>query len=231
MVVSELPTRETLVELLSSRHGREQAALLGLRLQLGRTGVGPADARLAEDDRELCPRSDGYGGEWFLRSTCAPTYGGSGGAVPAVHCFLCAHHCRIAPGETGLCGVRENKDGVLYTLVYGRPVSTAVDPIEKKPLFHFLPGSRSLSLATVGCNFTCAFCQNSDISQMPRDHGQGGGRPADPAAGGRGGAGRGLRQHLLHLHRADHLLRVRPGLRAAGFGRRASRTSSSPTAT
>jgi pyruvate formate lyase activating enzyme len=99
---------------------------------------------------------------------------------PAVHCFLCAHHCRIAPGESGLCGVRENKDGVLYTLVYGRPVSTAVDPIEKKPLFHFLPGSRSLSLATVGCNFTCAFCQNSEISQMPRDQGRVVGRLLTP---------------------------------------------------
>jgi pyruvate formate lyase activating enzyme len=99
---------------------------------------------------------------------------------PSVHCFLCAHHCRIAPGERGLCGVRENQDGVLYTLVYGYPVSTAVDPIEKKPLFHFLPGSKSLSLATVGCNFTCAFCQNSDISQMPRDGGRIVGRPLSP---------------------------------------------------
>ena len=86
-----------------------------------------------------------------------------------VHCFLCAHHCRIALGERGRCGVRENRDGVLYTLVYGRPVSLAVDPIEKKPLFHFLPRSTSLSLATVGCNFACAFCQNADISQMPRE--------------------------------------------------------------
>ncbi len=91
---------------------------------------------------------------------------------PTVHCVLCAHHCRIAPGERGRCGVRENRDGVLYTLVYGRPVSLAVDPIEKKPLFHFLPGSLSLSLATVGCNFACAFCQNSDISQMPREQGR-----------------------------------------------------------
>ena len=90
---------------------------------------------------------------------------------PRVHCFLCAHHCLIAPGERGRCGVRENRDGVLYTLVYGRAVSTAVDPIEKKPLFHFLPGSRTFSLATVGCNFVCDFCQNSDISQMPRERG------------------------------------------------------------
>ncbi len=89
---------------------------------------------------------------------------------PSVHCFLCAHHCRIAPGQRGRCGVRENQEGVLYTLVYGRPVSLAVDPIEKKPLFHFLPGTMSLSLATVGCNFACSFCQNADISQMPRDN-------------------------------------------------------------
>jgi pyruvate formate lyase activating enzyme len=99
---------------------------------------------------------------------------------PRVHCFLCAHHCRIDPGDLGLCGVRENRDGVLYTLVYGCPVSTAVDPIEKKPLFHFLPGSLSFSLATVGCNFTCRFCQNADISQMPREQGKIVGRPLSP---------------------------------------------------
>ena len=76
--------------------------------------------------------------------------------------------------------MRENREGALFTLVYGCPVSTAVDPIEKKPLFHFLPGSKSLSLATVGCNFTCAFCQNADISQMPRDHGRIVGSPLTP---------------------------------------------------
>jgi len=99
---------------------------------------------------------------------------------PGVHCFLCAHHCRIAPGERGRCGVRENRDGILYTLVYGCPVSTAVDPIEKKPLFHFLPGSLTYSLATVGCNLTCTFCQNADISQMPRDRGRIAGRALSP---------------------------------------------------
>ncbi len=91
---------------------------------------------------------------------------------PRVHCYLCAHHCRIDPGQVGKCGVRQNKEGALYTLVYGCPVSTAVDPIEKKPLFHFLPGSLSYSLATVGCNFTCRFCQNADISQMPNEQGR-----------------------------------------------------------
>ncbi|GAB4252334.1 MAG: AmmeMemoRadiSam system radical SAM enzyme [Thermoleophilia bacterium] len=91
---------------------------------------------------------------------------------PVIHCYLCAHHCRVPPGERGLCGVRENRGGVLYALTYACPISAAVDPIEKKPLFHFLPGSLSFSVATVGCNFTCLFCQNADISQMPRDQGR-----------------------------------------------------------
>ena len=136
-------------------------------------------------------------------STFAPTCGGSGGAVPP-STASCAHITAASlPGTLGLCGVRENKDGVLYTLVYGRPVSTAVDPIEKKPLFHFLPGTRSLSLATVGCNFTCAFCQNSDISQMPRDHGRIVGRPLTPRQVVDEALGLWLREHLVHLHRAD----------------------------
>jgi pyruvate formate lyase activating enzyme len=99
---------------------------------------------------------------------------------PQVHCFLCAHHCRIGPGGLGKCGVRENRDGTLYTLVYGCPISTAVDPIEKKPLFHFLPGTFTYSLATVGCNFACSFCQNADISQMPADRGRIAGRAFSP---------------------------------------------------
>ena len=136
---------------------------------------------------------------------------------PTVHCFLCAHHCRIAPGERGLCGVRENREGVLYTLVYGCPISTAVDPIEKKPLFHFLPGTCTYSLATVGCNFTCAFCQNADISQMPRRSGRGSsGRPMSPEQVVAGALRGGLPEHLLHVHRAHDLLRVRARLRPAG---------------
>ena len=99
---------------------------------------------------------------------------------PRVHCFLCAHHCRIEPGGLGKCGVRENRDGVLFTLVYGCPISTAVDPIEKKPLFHFLPGTTTYSLATVGCNLSCSFCQNAEISQMPADQGRIVGRPMSP---------------------------------------------------
>jgi pyruvate formate lyase activating enzyme len=89
-----------------------------------------------------------------------------------VRCHLCAHRCLIAPGRKGICLVRENREGTLYTLVYGLPLSQAVDPVEKKPLFHFWPGSTAFSIATVGCNFRCAFCQNADISQMPRDRGR-----------------------------------------------------------
>jgi pyruvate formate lyase activating enzyme len=90
----------------------------------------------------------------------------------AVKCHLCRHGCKIDEGKKGLCGVRLNTDGTLFTLVYDKVVSTNVDPIEKKPLFHFLPGSKSFSIATVGCNFFCTFCQNYSISQMPRDRGR-----------------------------------------------------------
>lgn len=83
-----------------------------------------------------------------------------------VHCFLCNHHCRIRDGETGFCRVRMNMGGRLKTLAYGKVVSANSDPIEKKPLYHFLPGSMSFSVATMGCNFHCGFCQNWQISQI-----------------------------------------------------------------
>jgi pyruvate formate lyase activating enzyme len=86
-----------------------------------------------------------------------------------VRCILCAHSCIVKPGRRGICGVRQNRDGILETLVFGRLIAQHVDPIEKKPLFHLLPGSRSYSIATVGCNFKCRFCQNADIAQMPND--------------------------------------------------------------
>lgn len=89
-----------------------------------------------------------------------------------VRCFLCNHRCLIKDGERGICRVRENRQGTLLSLVYGKVIARHVDPIEKKPLFHFLPGSRSYSIATAGCNFKCVFCQNADISQMPSDRGQ-----------------------------------------------------------
>lgn len=82
-----------------------------------------------------------------------------------VRCLLCPTMCRVAPGSRGACGVRENRGGTYYSLVYGRPCAIHLDPIEKKPFFHFLPGTQALSLATVGCNLTCKFCQNWQISQ------------------------------------------------------------------
>jgi len=87
-----------------------------------------------------------------------------------VQCGLCNHRCRIAPGGRGICAVRENRDGTLYSLVYGKIIARNIDPIEKKPLFHFHPGSTSYSIATVGCNFRCLHCQNSEISQYPREY-------------------------------------------------------------
>jgi pyruvate formate lyase activating enzyme len=83
----------------------------------------------------------------------------------AVRCDLCRHHCRIAPGMRGICRVRENRAGRLMSLVYGRIVAEHVDPVEKKPLFHVLPGTTSYSIATVGCNFRCRHCQNHTIAQ------------------------------------------------------------------
>ncbi|MCI5222797.1 MAG: radical SAM protein, partial [Candidatus Electrothrix sp. AR4] len=87
-----------------------------------------------------------------------------------VACALCNHRCRIRSGKRGICGVRENRDGCLYSLVYGRLAAENVDPVEKKPLVHFLPASLSYSLATVGCNFSCMHCQNYQISQYPHMH-------------------------------------------------------------
>ncbi len=85
-----------------------------------------------------------------------------------VVCGLCNHHCIIKEGRRGICGVRENRTGKLYSLVYGKSVAAGIDPIEKKPFFNFYPGTRAYSVATVGCNFRCLNCQNWDISQMPK---------------------------------------------------------------
>lgn len=88
-----------------------------------------------------------------------------------VKCNLCSRRCIIAPGRYGVCGVRRNMDGKLYTLVYGLLTALNIDPIEKKPLFHFEPGSGVLSISTVGCNFFCVFCQNWEISQSRLEKG------------------------------------------------------------
>ena len=89
-----------------------------------------------------------------------------------VRCNLCRHHCVIANGKKGICRVRENQEGILYSLVYRKLISDNIDPIEKKPLYHFYPGTTSFSIATVGCNFRCLNCQNYEISQLPKDHEQ-----------------------------------------------------------
>jgi len=86
-----------------------------------------------------------------------------------VRCDLCNHRCIIKEGKRGTCGVRENQEGMLKTLVYGRLIAQHVDPIEKKPLYHVLPGTLSYSVATVGCNFRCRFCQNANIAQLPAE--------------------------------------------------------------
>jgi pyruvate formate lyase activating enzyme len=88
-----------------------------------------------------------------------------------VRCVLCGHRCVISDGDYGVCQVRQNRSGVLHTLVYGSAISRNIDPIEKKPLYHYYPGSSSFSIATLGCNFQCQWCQNWQIAQMPRTSG------------------------------------------------------------
>ncbi len=97
-----------------------------------------------------------------------------------VRCLLCNHRCIIKSGDRGICSVRENRNGTLVSLVYDKIIARNADPIEKKPIYHFLPGSRSYSIATPGCNFKCSFCQNADISQMPSDLKQIIGEPMAP---------------------------------------------------
>ena len=86
-----------------------------------------------------------------------------------VECQLCPHHCHITDGKTGICRSRRNDGGALMSEVYGKPCALAIDPIEKKPLYHFHPGTTCLSLACTGCNFRCLNCQNHDISQVAPD--------------------------------------------------------------
>ncbi len=97
-----------------------------------------------------------------------------------VRCKLCAHGCVIGEGKLGFCRVRQNMGGVLYSLNYDKVISANPDPIEKKPLFHFQPGSRSFSIATMGCNFRCEFCQNWQISQAAIESGGIDGEPITP---------------------------------------------------
>lgn len=89
-----------------------------------------------------------------------------------IKCALCPHGCIIKDGSRGICGVRENIGGRLFSLVWGKAVAASIDPIEKKPLFHVMPGAKAYSIATVGCNLACSFCQNSEISQYPSASGK-----------------------------------------------------------
>jgi pyruvate formate lyase activating enzyme len=86
-----------------------------------------------------------------------------------VHCYLCPRHCRIGTGQAGFCFIRTNREGKLYSLGYGAPAALQIDPIEKKPLNHFLPGTAVFSMGTAGCNMGCFFCQNWDISKSRQD--------------------------------------------------------------
>lgn len=83
-----------------------------------------------------------------------------------VQCRVCEHYCALVPGAWGQCGVRQNRDGELYLAVYGEAIAAHIDPIEKKPLYHFLPGSQALSIGTYGCNMRCRWCQNWQMSQI-----------------------------------------------------------------
>src|SRR3990167_5862218 len=86
-----------------------------------------------------------------------------------IECQTCSHRCRIAPFKRGICGLRENNQKKLIFLVYGRLIAENIDPIEKKPLYHFMPKTSTLSIASIGCNFHCLWCQNDDISQMSKE--------------------------------------------------------------
>ena len=146
-----------------------------------------------------------------------------------VQCKVCPNNCLLAPGDRSHCRNKVNYDGTLYTLVYGNPCTFHIDPVEKKPLFHFLPGSRTFSLATSGCVFRCLNCQNWEISQkkpeetkdpygeelrlrppVPAEPEHGPDRSLEPFPGRRRRRGRGaaLPLGLLHLLRADRLLRI-----------------------
>jgi pyruvate formate lyase activating enzyme len=87
-----------------------------------------------------------------------------------VQCSVCNHRCIIPERRRGVCGVRQNEKGILYSLNYGKAIAVHIDPIEKKPLYHFLPGSETYSFASVGCNFHCSWCQNWEIAQSPKPH-------------------------------------------------------------
>lgn len=111
-----------------------------------------------------------------------PLKDAQGKGAQRIQCRLCSHFCRIDDGAVGRCGVRTNAKGVLYTFVAEKVAALNLDPVEKKPLYHFLPGSLTLSFGTMGCNLGCSFCQNSSLSQPPRQGRAVEGRPMTPEA-------------------------------------------------
>jgi pyruvate formate lyase activating enzyme len=140
-----------------------------LRLGLGCAGLGLGACGLLSLGSRLARAQDRAG-------ALSPASTESFPAVPArywkklednaIECQLCPHHCRVLDGLRGACGVRENRGGSYYTLVYSRAVAANVDPIEKKPFYHYRPGTTAFSIATAGCNMHCQFCQNWQISQF-----------------------------------------------------------------
>ncbi len=144
-------TRRDLLRALAAAGGAACAArLAGSATAIAEDVARPGEGVVAVEEGGLAPRP----ARWYRK-------------LPEdwVQCGLCPHGCRISEGERGTCGVRENRKGSLFTLVHSRPCSVAVDPVEKKPLFHVLPGVPALSLATAGCNFACKACQNWEIAQ------------------------------------------------------------------
>ncbi len=143
------PDRRAFLGLLAAGGGALCAAAAGVRLARGEDQAAPS-SMVPVEEGGLAPRP----ARWFKK-------------LPDdfVECGLCPHKCKVSDGERGTCGVRENRGGTYYTLVHSRPCTLALDPVEKKPFFHVLPGELALSLATVGCNFECRCCQNWEIAQ------------------------------------------------------------------
>ena len=138
-------------------------------------------------------------------------------------CEVCPRACKIGPGQRGLCYVRQNVDGHMVLTTDGLSSGFCVDPIEKKPLFHFLPGSSVLSFGTAGCNLACAFCQNHEISKSREVETSA--ERASPEAIARAASRARLRLGRLHLQRSRHLLRIRDRRRRRLPCARASRRS------
>ncbi|MCR5176952.1 MAG: AmmeMemoRadiSam system radical SAM enzyme [Anaerovibrio sp.] len=142
-------------------------------------------------------------------------------AAEKMECGLCPHGCRLAPGQKGLCGTRINQEGTIHSISYGQITSLALDPIEKKPLYHFCPGSYILSLGSFGCNMKCPFCQNHEISQKGMEVVQGQLSPADlrdialktAREGGSIGVAFTYNEPLLNY---EYLLEVAPLLKECG---------------